>query len=161
VIGDLGAQVEQWCRLAGFPCHLTSSEPALRARVDLEPGAADPLVVDIEGPANDADPLRLRLSFTLPPAATQLEDERVASILEAAVIQRSAMVDARRAARDRVEMVVAVYPDGLNRHTFMVGVFECQKLRDVVRGEVQSAAVGEAAISSLEALVESVEERPT
>ena len=73
------------------------------------------------------------------------------------MVQRSAMVDARRAGRDRVEMVVAVYLDGLDRHSFMIGLFECQKLRDVIRGEVQSAAVGEAAISSLEALVNTVD----
>ncbi|MCB1015182.1 MAG: hypothetical protein KDB10_08705 [Acidimicrobiales bacterium] len=142
--------IQRWAALAGFGFRAVQAGPPFRVLVSLEDDGGL-LAVTVDGPVGPEDPLRLRYRFDL---AGPMETDRLVRLLDAAVMQRSAMVDARPAGPDQVDMVVALYPDGVTRHAFMTGVFECQKLRRVVRGEVEGALASEAAMASLTALAD-------
>jgi len=143
-----------WCALAGFGCQVVQTTAPFRLVVTIEDDAGM-LAITVDGPSAAEDPLRLRYRFDIAVGpAGAMADERLSRLLDAAVMQRSAMVDARAAGPAQVEMVVALYPDGVTRHGFMIGVFECQKLRQIVRREVEGALAGEAAIASLTALAD-------
>ena len=73
--------------------------------------------------------------------------------VEAVILGRSAMIDGRVTGSDLVETVVAVYPEGLNRHTFMTAVFEIQKVRTLVAREADRLAADAATVAELERLV--------
>ncbi len=144
--------LQHWCALAGFGCQVLAPGPPFRLLVSVADDGGS-LAITIDGPATAEDPLRLRYRFEVavgPHGA--MADDLLRRLLDAAVMQRSAMVDARAAGPAEVEMVVALYPDGVTRHGFMIGVFECQKLRQIVRREVEGALAGESAIASLTAL---------
>lgn len=143
-------ELQRWCALAGFGCRVVDPGTPFRLVMSLEDDGGL-LAITIDGPAGPDDPLRLRYRFDL---AGPMPPERLARLLDAAIMQRSAMVDARPAAADDVDMVVALYPGGMTRHGFMTGVFECQKLRRIVRGEVEGALASEAALASLAALAD-------
>lgn len=146
--------LQHWCALAGFGCRVVQPGTPFQLIVTIEDDAGL-LAITVDGPAVAEDPLRLRYRFEVavgPGGA--MPDERLTRLLDAAVMQRSAMVDARSAGPAEVEMVVALYPDGVTRHGFMIGVFECQKLRQIVQREVEGALAGEAAIASLTALAD-------
>ena len=142
--------LQRWCDLAGFGCHVVQAESPFRLVVSLEDDGGL-LAITVDGPLGPEDPVRLRYRFDV---AGIMEPDGLVHLLDAAVRQRSAMVDARPAGPDEVEMVVALYPDGVSRHGFMTGVFECQKLRRIVRGEVEGALASEAALASLVALAD-------
>jgi hypothetical protein len=147
-------QLQEWSELAGFPHHVAEEGPAFRLSVTLE-DPEGPVAVDVCGPADEAEPYRFRYQFDVPTAGGRaLSAERTGAVVEAAVVQRSFMVDARLAGATEIEMVVVIYPDGLTRHGFMTAMFECQKLRHLVRREVESALVSESAIASLTALAD-------
>lgn len=142
--------LQLWCDLAGFGCHVVQAESPFRLVASLDDDGGL-LAITVDGPQGPEDPLRLRYRFDV---AGGVEPDCLVHLLDAAVMQRSAMVDARPAGSDAVEMVVALYPDGISRHGFMTGVFECQKLRRIVRGEVEGALASEAALASLVALAD-------
>jgi hypothetical protein len=146
--------LQRWCALAGFRCEVVQPTVPFRLVVSIEDDGGL-LDITVDGPASADDPLRLRYGFDVAtgPAGPMPED-RMVRLLDAAVMQRSAMVDARPAGPGEVEMVVALYPDGVTRHGFMIGVFECQKLRQIVRREVEGVLAGEAAVASLTALAD-------
>ena len=101
--------------------------------------------------AGDADdPVRVHDRFQVQAPASVVLDQEV---VETVVLGRSAMIDGRFAAPDVVETVVAVYPDGLSRHTFMTAVFEIQKVRALVRREVDRLVADAATGAELERLV--------
>ncbi|OWY59458.1 hypothetical protein B7486_74460, partial [cyanobacterium TDX16] len=82
-----------------------------------------------------------------------------AEIVEAAVLGRSALADARpRSDGSGVEMIAVIYPDGLTRHTFMTAIYECQKLRQIITRDVDAALVSESALASLLTLAETSED---
>ncbi len=143
-------ELQRWCALAGFGSRLVQTGPPFRLLVSLEDDGGL-LTITVDGPMGPEDPLRLRYRFDV---AGAMDPTRLARLLDAAVMQRSAMVDARPAGPEEVDMVVALYPDGVSRHGFMTGVFECQKLRRIVRGEVEGALASEAALASLLALAD-------
>src|SRR5215212_5827486 len=106
-------QLQEWSRLAGFEHQVTEAGPAFRMTVTLE-DPEGPVVIELCGPADEADPVRFRYQFDVPTAGDRpLSAERTAAVLEAAVVQRSFMVDARLASPTEVEMVVALYADGI------------------------------------------------
>jgi len=136
-------QILSWCDLAGFSV-ATLADPL---RVNLDPSVA--LAVEIEfGTAHE--PTRVHGRFAVPEHhAAGL----TADVVETVVLGRSAMIDARMVPPDTVETVVAIYPDGLSRQTFMTAVFEIQKLRDLVcRGAAERVADA-ATVAELERLV--------
>lgn len=143
-------ELQRWCALAGFGCQVVHPGPPFRLLISLEDDGGL-LAVTADGPVGPDDPVRLRYRFDV---AGAVAADRLVRLLDAAVMQRSAMVDARPAGPGEVEMVVALYPGGVTRHGFMTGVFECQKLRRIVRGEVEGALVSEAALASLTALAD-------
>ncbi len=143
-------ELQRWCALAGFGCQMVQAGPPFRLLVSLRDDGGL-LTITVDGPGGPDDPLRLRYGFDL---AGPMDPDRLARLLDAAVMQRSAMVDARPSGPDGVDMVVALYPDGVSRHGFMTGVFECQKLRRIVRGEVEGVLTSEAALASLVALAD-------
>lgn len=143
-------QMQRWCALAGFGYRAVQAGPPFRVLVSLEDDGGL-LTITVDGPVGPDDPVRLRYRFDV---AGAMDPDRLVRLLDAAVMQRSAMVDARPAGPDEVDMVVALYPDGVSRHGFMTGVFECQKLRRIVRGEVEGALASEAALASLLALAD-------
>lgn len=146
--------LQHWCALAGFGCQVVQAEAPFRILVSIEDDGGL-LTITVDGPAGPDDPLRMRYGFDVAGGPSgPMPPERLVRLLDAAVMQRSAMVDARPAGPGQVEMVVALYPDGVTRHGFMIGVFECQKLRQIVRGEVEGALAGEAAVASLLALAD-------
>ena len=146
--------LQRWCALGGFGCSVTQVGPPFKLTMSLQDDGGL-LAITVDGPSGPDEPVRLRYRFDLPTAGgTAMAPERLARLLEAAIMQRSAMVDARLAAPNEVDMVVALYPDGVTRHGFMIAVFECQKLRLIVRREVEAALVGESAIVSLMALAD-------
>ena len=151
-------EIERWCRDASLGYTVDQpGEPGFRASVLLD-DPPDLLVIEVQGPDKAGEPLRLRHAFDLPAAdGPQLTRERTAELLEAAVLQRSALVDAKLqgdAVPPTVEMVAVIHEDGLSRHTFMTALFECQKLRRILIREVRSALVSEAAMASLVALAD-------
>jgi len=148
-------QLLHWSRLAGLTATVAEPGPPVRLQLQLE-DIRPAMTVDVHGPTGPDDPYRLHSGFTLPPAAAQLPAERVHEIVEAAVLPRSALADARRRPDGSgVELIAVIYADGLSRHTFMTAIYECQKLRQIITRDVESAATSEAALSSLVALAES------
>ena len=147
-------ELQRWCGLAGFGCSLTATGPPFRLVVTLQDdGGVLPVAVD--GPSSRDDPIRLRYRFDVPTSkGAPMPADRLVRLLEAAIMQRSAMLDARLSGPSEVEMVVALYPDGVTRHSFMIAVFECQKLRQIVRREVEAALVSESAVAALAALAD-------
>ena len=155
-VGLRGADVERWCQESDLECTVANATAPVEATVYLE-GKDGFLAVEIDGPTRPADPIRVRHAFELP-AGAELAADRLTALLEAAVLQRSALVDARMVGPRTVEMVSAIYPDGISRHNFMTALFECRKLRQIVLREAESALVSEAAMASLETLAEASEE---
>lgn len=147
-------ELKRWCALGGFGCQVAHEGPPFRLTISLrDDGGVLPITID--GPSGPDDPVRLRYLFDVPTASgAPMPADRLVRLLEAAIMQRSAMLDARLAGPAEVEMVVALYPDGVTRHGFMIAVFECQKLRQIVRREVEAALVSESAIASLTALAD-------
>ena len=147
-------QLQEWSRLAEFPFEVNEADTPFRMTVTLDdPDGA--LAIELCGPDRENEPLRVRYQFEVPTAGGRaLSPERTVAILEATVVQRSFMVDARLVGPSTVEMVVVLYPDGVTRHYFMTSMFECQKLRQIVCREVESALVSESAIASLTALAD-------
>ena len=146
--------LQHWCALAGFGCQVLETGTPFRLVVSITDDGGV-LAITVDGPPTVDDPLRLRYRFDVASGpAGPMAPDRLVRLLDAAVMQRSAMVDARPAGPNEVEMVVALYPDGVTRHGFMIGVFECQKLRQIVRREVEGALSGEAAVLSLSALAD-------
>lgn len=151
-------QVQRWGALAGLPATVVEQGPPLRVRFQLE-DIRPPMVVEVHGPAGADDPYRFHSGFDLPPSAAGLPATRLDEIVEAAVLGRSALVDARpRADRGGVELIAVVYADGLSRHTFMTAVYECQKVRQVVSREIEAALVTESTLESLLRLSEASEQ---
>jgi hypothetical protein len=134
----------EWCALAGF---------------DVDPGSMDQWQVVVDRATG--------LSFTMAVGAGNeplrildqvfLDQEVIAGLdddlVESVVLARSSMIDARIVPPAAVEIVVAVYPHGLSRHTFMTAVFEVQKVRDLVRREAWRGAADAATVAELERLV--------
>lgn len=151
-------QVQRWGALAGLPATVVEQGPPFRVRFKLE-DIRPPMVVEVHGPAGADDPYRFHSGFDLPPSAAGLPATRLDEIVEAAVLGRSALVDARpRADRAGVELIAVVYADGLSRHTFMTAVYECQKVRQVVSREIEAALVTESTLESLLRLSEASEQ---
>jgi hypothetical protein len=136
--------IEHWCRLGGFAVGAT---PDGRLSVTLDASAG--LVVEIAVGAGE-EPTRVhdRFSITGPDRAGLRGD-----VVEAVVLGRSAMIDARIVPPGTVETVVAVYPDGLTRHAFMTAAFEIQKVRDLIRRGAAGRAADAATVAELERLV--------
>lgn len=136
-------QVLLWCNLAGFSV-ATIADPL---RVSLDPSID--LTVEIEF-GTGHEPTRVHGRFAVPEHhAAGL----TADIVESVVLGRSAMIDARMVPPDTVETVVAIYPDGLTRQTFMTAVFEVQKLRDLVCRGAADRVADAATVAELERLV--------
>jgi hypothetical protein len=118
-----------------------------RLSVTLDPTVD--IAVDIDIGVGD-EPTRVHGRFAVPePEASGL----TADIVETVVLGRSAMIDARIVSPDSVETVVAIYPDGLIRQTFMTAVFEVQKLRDLVCRGAADRVADAATMAELERLV--------
>jgi hypothetical protein len=152
-------QIQHWSTLAGLAATVADSGPPLRVRLSLE-DIRPPMVVEVVGPAGADDPYRFNTGFELPPTTTAgLPAGRVGEIVEAAVLGRSALADARpRSDGAGVEMIAVIYPDGLTRHTFMTAIYECQKLRQIITRDVEAALVSESALASLLTLAETSED---
>jgi hypothetical protein len=152
-------QIQRWSSLAGLPATVADAGPPFRVRLSLE-DIRPPMVVEVQGPAGPDDPYRFHSGFDLPAASISgLQAQRVSEIVEAAVLGRSALADARhRNDGTGVEMIAVIYPDGLTRHTFMTAIYECQKLRQIITRDVEAALVAESALSSLLALAETSED---
>jgi hypothetical protein len=152
-------QIQRWSTLAGLAATVADSGPPFRVRLTLE-DIRPPMVVDVVGPAGADDPYRFNTGFELPPTTTSgLPAGRVGEIVEAAVLGRSALADARpRSDGSGVEMIAVIYPDGLTRHTFMTAIYECQKLRQLITRDVEAALVSESALASLLTLAETSED---
>lgn len=155
-------QIQRWSSLAGLTSTVADHGPPFRLRLTLE-DIQPPMVVEVVGPAGGDDPYRFNSGFELAEAsASNLPEGRLAEIVEAAVLGRSALADARpRADRRGVEMIAVIYADGLSRHTFMTAIYECQKLRQIITRDVESALVSESALASLLTLAETTEDLAT
>jgi hypothetical protein len=142
----------EWCALAGFDVD-PSSEDQWRVVVDRAAALSFTVAVGVGN-----EPLRILDQVVLDPDVIPgLDDDLVESV----VLARSSMIDARIAPPATVEIAVAVYPDGLSRHTFMTAVFEVQKVRDLVRQEARRRAADAATVAELERLVgQSVDAAP-
>lgn len=160
--------IQRWSRLAGLAASVTDAGPPLRVQLQLT-DIRPPMTVDVLGPTGPDDPYRFSTGFDLPAgAASSLPGERIAEIVEAAVLQRSALADARpRPDGGGIEMIAVIYADEppagggagtFSRHTFMTAIYECQKLRQIITRDLESAAVAEAALANLLALAESSEQ---
>ncbi|MEL7208158.1 MAG: hypothetical protein AAGK32_08010 [Actinomycetota bacterium] len=134
--------VTDWAELGGFPVRERSDTGLL---VDLDRAGSLTISVDV---GEDTEPIRLHDRFSVEGGAG-LSDE----VVEQTVLGRSSMIDARTVGSDGVETVVAVYPDGLDRHRFMTALFELQKVRDLIRRECAVRAVDEATVAELERLL--------
>jgi hypothetical protein len=163
--------IQRWSRLAGLTASVTDVGPPLRIQLQLT-DIRPPMTVDVLGPTGPDDPYRFSTGFDLPAgAASALPGARIAEIVEAAVLQRSALADARRRPDGSgVEMIAVIYPDApppgggagtFSRHTFMTAIYECQKLRQIITRDIESAAVSEAALANLLALSESSDQLAT
>jgi hypothetical protein len=152
-------QIQRWSSLAGLSATVADAGPPFRVRLSLE-DIRPPMVVEVVGPTGADDPYRFNTGFDLPPASTSgLPPARVSEIVEAAVLGRSALADARpRSDGTGVEMIAVIYPDGLTRHTFMTAIYECQKLRQIITRDVEAALVSESALASLLTLAETTED---
>jgi hypothetical protein len=137
-------RVLQWCAQAGLPADRTGSD-RLTVTLDGEVG----LTVAIE-PGQGDEPLRIHDRLTV---AAVDRPGLTADVVEAVVLGRSAMIDGRIAGPDTVETVVAVYPDGLDRHSFMTALFEVQKVRALIRRAVADRAADAVVVAELERLV--------
>jgi hypothetical protein len=144
---ELIAEIRMWCTASGFSCDEGSEPATLQVGLDAEDGVD----VRVELPVGD-HPLRLNDRIELP-AAAGLPTDRFAEVVEDVVLGRSSLVDARPAARGlAVEIVVVVYPDAVTRHNVLAALFEIQKIRLVLRREVEAAVAAERTVASLEAL---------
>lgn len=152
-------QIQRWSALAGLTATVADPGPPFRVRLTLE-DIKPPMEVEVQGPPGADDPYRFHTGFELSAAAVAgLPAARVSEIVEAAVLGRSALADARRRSDGSgVEMIAVIYPDGLTRHTFMTAIYECQKLRQIITREVEASLVAESALNSLLALAETTED---
>jgi hypothetical protein len=137
-------RVRHWCALAGFPVQEAGSG---RLQVALDPGTD--LVITIDLGEGD-EPLRLRDHFTV--AADDLPGLSTETV-QAVILGRSGLIDGRLVPPSTVETVAGVYPDGLDRHTFMTALYELQKVRDLVRRAAAGRAVDAVTLAELERLV--------
>jgi hypothetical protein len=152
-------QIQRWSSLAGLSAAIADAGPPFRVRLSLE-DIRPPMVVEVVGPTGPDDPYRFNTGFDLPEGSTSgLPAGRVGEIVESAVLDRSALADARpRTDGSGVEMIAVIYPDGLTRHTFMTAIYECQKLRQIITRDVEAALVSESALASLLTLAETTED---
>ena len=145
---DRRSRIDEWCRLAALPA---SEMGPGRLTVVLD-DAAD-LEVEVEV-GEGAEPIRIHDQFSVPASDA---DGLTKDVVESIVLSRSSMIDARVVPPDGVQTVVAIYPDGLTRHSFMTAVFESQKLRDLVRQRVAARAADAVTVAELERLVKASE----
>lgn len=137
-------RVGRWCALGSFA---VEARPGDRLGVGLDEQVDLEVEIDL---GHGDEPLRVRDRFDVPAADLPgLAPE----VVESVVLGRSSMIDGRIAGPGTVETVVAVYPEGLDRHTFMTALFEIQKVRALVREAVATRAADAVTIAELERLV--------
>ncbi len=146
---ELAATLAAWCA----PSRIAVDVAERRLRFRLDPDSAAFIAADV--PVGDAP---LRLEGRVRVDAGGLDRLRRDEVVEDVVLTRAGLVDARATADgEAVEIVVVVYPEGLNRHTLLESLFEVQKVGLLVQRELSAAVAAEAAVA---ALAEVVAEEP-
>src|SRR5262245_5975605 len=143
-MSDLRADVESWCESLGVTCK-DGSDGTLW--LDAEDRHSIELVLP-----DDDHPVRLEdcVSFA---AITALRPERLAEVVDDVALSRPGLVDARPSTDgDGIDVVVLVYEEGLNRHTFAEAVYELQKVGHLLRRQIEAAVAAEETLAALEEL---------
>ena len=161
------AQLLVWCRaegLPGDPSHAGDGTPEGLV-VALEPDHGLDVRIDL---GDGERPLRFRQRFTVwgdDEAAefdrSGLDQQALTTLVDDGVRRRSSLIDATVDEHGTADIAVSVYPDGLNRHSFMTAIYECLKLRESIRADVRAAAVTGTAIDALDLLADRLWSRPT
>jgi hypothetical protein len=144
-VAELIDLVRRWCTDTDFSCE-DGEDGGLR--VQLDPAGASARVDLPSG----MRPARVHTVVELPEAA-DLTAAQLDEVIEEVVLGRSGLVDARRCDdRPAAEVVVVIYPEGLNRHQFVAALFECQKVQLLLHRELKAARAAAETMAALEAL---------
>jgi hypothetical protein len=140
------ADIEGWCRDLGFRCRVGGD---LNLHVQLDDQVDDEVSVVLP---EDGAPLRLE-DRVLVAAAADLRPARLADVVEDVALARPGLVDARPGPDGAaIDVVILLYSEGLNRHTFAEATFELQKVRHQLRRQIEAAVAAEETVRALEAL---------